>query len=177
MDEGGDALVAEARPFAAQRIETDEGDPPAPEELAQAFLREFGADLGRPVLFTDVAGHRLPISEALLQERDGAWKVAKRDRAALVRLLAETIRDPDEVWIGVVTRKPGTAPEASRTVVDRRYFRTDGTIGLMAVFEADRWAWEAVTAYPLTKRSGAPDLEGWAARRGGKLVWRRPPPG
>jgi hypothetical protein len=44
----------------------------------------------------------------------------------------------------------------------------------MAVFEADRWAWEEVTVYPSLQKGGTkPDLRNWSARRSGKLVWER----
>jgi len=58
-------------------------------------------------------------------------------------------------------------------VVDRRYLRTDGTYGMMVVFEAGAKRWEAVTAYGTTDHKGQPSLRLWHRRRGGKLLWKR----
>lgn len=155
-------LIADARPFKAEPLAEGLED----EAYVRAFLEQFGADIGEAVLFEDKAGQRMPISDALFRDRAGGWKVGKRDRAILTPLLAETLMDPDEIWIGL-------ARKGDELVVDRRYIRVDPNSGLMVVFEIGRIFWEAITAYPMTNRKGRFDLNTLRNRRGGKLLFKR----
>lgn len=163
------ALVEAARPFEAEPLPLNLPD----EDYVTAFLQPFGATIGRAVLWTDTAGVQIPISDELFRESGtGLWKVGKRDRATLTPLMAETLMDPDEIWVGLA-RKIDKATGREELIVDRRYVRTDGKTGLMIVFEMGRKWWEAVTAYNPTKKNRQPDAKALDARRGGKLVYKR----
>ena len=66
-------------------------------EYAKAFLAEFGADIGQGVVYRDVAQGALTINEDLFQNFKGDWKASKNGRGPYMRLLADTIKDPDKI--------------------------------------------------------------------------------
>lgn len=162
-------LLSRSRPFEAKPLPLNLPD----EDYVGAFLDAFDTNIGRAVVWTDPAGVTLPISDELFRESaTGLWKIGKRDRASLTPLMAETLRDPDEIWVGLA-RKINRQTGVEQLVVDRRYIRTDGDTGLMVVFEVGRKWWEAVTAYAPTDKKGSPDFRLLNLRRGGKLVWSK----
>ena len=68
-------------------------------EYLNRFLKEFDAAPGRSTIFTDMIGEPLLIGEELFRGgRTGALKVAKLGRERFLLLLADTIKDPDEIW-------------------------------------------------------------------------------
>ena len=81
--------------------------------------------------------------------------------------------DPDEIWIGVVRVKDPVDETQEELFVDRRYIRTDGETGIMAVLQFGRKFWNAITVYPQVRKGGAPDPRRLDTRRGGKLLWKR----
>lgn len=162
-------LIAKSRPLVAQPLAEGLSD----EDYVQGFLEPFGADIGRAVLWEDAAGTRLPISEQLFRDRQGNWKIGKRDRAILTPLIAETILDPDEIWIGVSSKSDPVDPTVEELFMDRRYVRVDAETGLIVVYQVGRKWWEAITGYHTTDRKGRPDLKLLDRRRGGKLLWKR----
>ena len=167
-------LLALARPFTARPLVVPENGPDlTDEDYVRAFLKPFGADIDRAVLWQDRTGHRIPISAEFFQARDGSWKVGKRGRAEFTPLLAETMIDPDEIWIGVAGKADPVDPSVEELLIDRRYVRVDPEMGIMTVMEIGRQWWEPVTAYLPQDRKGKPDLKALDARRGGKLIWRR----
>jgi hypothetical protein len=87
--------------------------------------------------------------------------------------MAETIMDPDEIWVGVVSRPDLVDDTVKNLIVDRRYIRVDQETGLVVVLQIGRKFWEAVTAYLPTDKKGRPDLKLLDRRRGGKLLWKR----
>ncbi len=168
-------LVAAATPFKARPLPLNLTE----EDYVTAFLEPFGAKIGHAVTWTDPTGMQIPVSDEFFRESGtGAWKVGKRDRAVLTPLMAETLKDPDEIWVGLA-RKTDQRTGEKQLVVDRRYIRTDGKTGLMVVFEIGRKWWRSVTSYPPADRKGKPDPRALDLRRGGKLVWSRKtkPPG
>lgn len=164
-----DDLVTAARPFKSKPMKGGQ----EPEDYVRAFLKPFGADIGRAVLFEDKAGAKIPVSDQLFRDRSGAWKVMKRKRAVIAPLLAEALMDPDEIWMGVARKKDATDRTEEELLVDRRYIRVDRKTGLIVVFEIGERFWEAITAYSATKKSGAPDFRTVDLRRGGKLLYKR----
>jgi hypothetical protein len=131
----------------------------------RAFLEPFGADIGQAILWEDVTGTRIPISDLYFRDRSGVWKIGKRGRDVYLPLLAEAILDPDEIWLGLVEKN-------GELVLDRRYIRVDPERGMMVVLELGRRWWEERTAFS-PGRGGNPSLSGLDARRGGKLLWKR----
>lgn len=155
-------VVAAARPFTSAPLPLNLAD----EDYARAFLEPFGATLDRAVLWEDAAGTQMPISAELFRDATGSWDVGPRDQAALAPLLAETLLDPDEIWIGLA-RRVDPLSGREEAVVDRRYIRIDGETGLSIAFEMGRKWWRAVASYAGRAGSSAGLL------RGGRLLFRR----
>lgn len=150
--------MPEPRPFMFPVLPAGE----KPEDYARSFLRQFGGDLGKTVLWRDAAGHALPISESLFRTHDGKWKIAKRGRETQVLRMAEALIDPDEIWAQWARGHNG------KPTLMRAYLRrAPGGLGF-ALFEWARQGWYGTTAFP-------PDREDYLERqRRGALLWRRP---
>ena len=118
------------------------------EEYAAAFLGEFGATMDAPVLFQDVLGERIAIGLDLFLDARERLKVTKRGRERYLRLLADAIRQPDEIWARVEWLFG-----AQKSVVRRRYVARfeiegeDGITPMLAVFERGENGWFGVTAF------------------------------
>lgn len=162
-------LLKAARPFKASRLSQNLAD----EDYVRGFLLPFGADIDQAVLWEDPTGTKLPISDELFKDRSGAWKVGKRERASFTPLMAETLRDPDEIWLGVAVKRDPIDANVEELVIDRRYVRVDKKTGLLVVYEIGRKWWEAITAYPPSDKKGNPHFGLLDRRRGGKLIWKR----
>lgn len=164
-----ETLLAKAKPFSSK---------PLPEGLAlqayvEAFLSPFGAGVGRAVLFEDKSGTKIPVSDQLFRDRKGELKIMKRGRHLLTPLMAETLMDPDEIWIGVARKASVAGAKGDDLVVDRRYIKLDPASGIQIVFEIGERLWEAVTSYNPTTKKGEPDHNAMDRRRGGKLIYKR----
>lgn len=159
-----EALLKAAKPFSTKPME----DGMEPEDYVRAFLKPFGGDIGKAVLFEDKAGTRMPISDQLFRDAAGALKVMKRGRHRLVAMMAETLMDPDEIWMGVARKA-----DSGDHVVDRRYIRVDPVTAIQIVFEIGDRFWEAVTSYNPTTKKGDADFRALDKRRGGKLLYKR----
>lgn len=137
----------------------------SPEVYARAFLAEFGADVGESRTFIDAAGQPVTISEHLFQTRRGRWKAQRRGRGRMMRLLADTLRDPDEIWWSWV-RGPENRWQVYRQYLARwRLPGRDAPGFLLFQWGADGWA--GVTAFD-------PDRVSYVERqRDGVLAYRR----
>ncbi len=136
----------------------------APEQYARAFLREFGADIGRPVVWKDALGEPMVISDSLFRYVDGRWKVTKRqNRGTTILALADALRDPDEIWWQWQELHSGG------TALRRRYLRRATIDGqdLMLVFEIGKDGWVGVTGFDVERR------DYFDRQRRGTLAWRR----
>lgn len=119
-----------------------------PVDYARAFLGKFGADVGRGVVFKDVAGASLAIDEALFQDGAGRWKADKDGRGPFMNLLADAVKEPDEIWLRWEESfdRPGT------WLLKRRYIKSfiidgnDGTQYGLSVFEHGKDGWSGSTA-------------------------------
>ena len=96
--------------------------------------------------------------------------MGKRGRARLVLLLAETIKDPDEIWLSVAEKPDGAH-------IDRRYLRFDPKTGLVVIFDWNwrSWQWEGATTFPPQRKgkSMRTDVRQMERRREGILLYRR----
>lgn len=149
------------------------------DEYRQALMQPFmpdtaSADLPPSLLFTDVSGTRILISDAMFRRADGSWKGGKRFHAEYAGLLAEAIIDPDEIWLGVREVPNLAFPDRSDFVMTRRYVKVDPGTALFAMFELGREVWGAVTGYATFNRS-KPDFSHLDKQRVGKLIWKRRP--
>lgn len=114
------------------------------QDYVERFLAEFGATIDQPALFRDASGTRIVISADLFRQADGVLKIGKRDRRAYALLLADTIKDPHEIWVDWMTMTSGDV------VLRRRYLRSadsPGAKGLFTTFEWGRPGWRGVTAF------------------------------
>lgn len=67
-------------------------------QYIERFLNEFGATAGKPVVYTDVLGEAVVISDDLFIDVRGASKLKGVRRKQSLLLLADTIKKPDEIW-------------------------------------------------------------------------------
>lgn len=138
-----------------------------PEDYAKAFLAEFGADLDRPAFHRDPSGGIVTIDRSLFDARgpDGSvvgLKADKRGRGRYVRLLADAVRDPDEIWVDWFTDAAGNL------TLMRSYLRqiTIGTQRLFVLFGWSPRGWLGMTGYDARR--------GYIERqRRGALLYRR----
>lgn len=153
-----------SRPFVAGELPAGKPD----EFYVEAFLGRFGAAIGRGVLFRDKAGQAVLISDQLMRNAAGAWKVGKRERAIQMERLAEAIFDPDEIWLDWAQEQSG----AWRLV--RRYLRYDPDLAGIAAFHWSHAGWWGDTAFASyagkKPKPSATYLEG---QRHGALLYRR----
>jgi len=109
------------------------------QDYIDAFLKEFGMEPGeRYLLYEDVSGELLLISDDLFREASGQIKVTKRGRERFMRMLAETIKNPQEIWL---SDKGGN--------LRRRYvvlWNIEGSDkSALAVFETGNAGWVGIT--------------------------------
>ena len=158
-----DALPEPRSAPAARILPADLAD----DEYIGRFLGEFGLQGVRTKgAFVDVTGERLVISDRLFRVcgDENRLKLRDRGRQRYVLLLADTIRQPDEIW--------HTWGDVSGRVRRRRRYvaqwRVEGqTIPALTVFEAGTDGWVGVTAFQA-------DFEQYLARvRQGERVYRR----
>lgn len=117
----------------------------ADEEYVGQFLGEFGAAEDSPVVFRDKAGDGLVIGRGLFTDaKSGALKVGERGQARELLLLADALKEPDEVWARLEWQS-----EQNKAVVRRRYirrFELDGqAVPALAVFEVGSDGWAGMT--------------------------------
>ena len=124
-------------------------------EYARAFLSEFGADIGKPVVYTDVVGEPLVIDEGLFTTKwNQKIKVNKNNRGIYMRLLATALKDPDEIWIRWEKERT-----TGKIVLKRRYikiYETEDGSHCLTVFEKGKESWKGSTTFPVkTEKSKA----------------------
>ncbi len=154
------------RPFTGELL--PEGLPA--QEYAEAFLNEFGASIDQPVLFTDATGDALMISDALFKKPNGQWKADKRDRGQYMPLLAQALRDPDEIWVAVEWQRSANKPSVRRRYIAEFQIEGHDQPGI-AVFEWGRSGWSGITTY-----QEDPESMGEIARyRNGVRLYQREP--
>jgi SPP1 gp7 family putative phage head morphogenesis protein len=129
------------------------------------FLKEFGGKADAAVLFNDKAGETIAISDRLFRGADGAMKVTKRGRERHLLLLADAIKEPDEIWLQW-TEYPKGEMRLLRTYIAR--FDVGGQKdGGFALFQTGKDGWDGVTGF-------RPDRESYLQnRRKGTLIYRR----
>lgn len=109
-------------------------------EIIQKFLDEFGAKGKEAIIYKDVIGTRIPLSDNLFKTRKGKWKLFKNNRHLNLHYLIDTIKSPDEIWIV-------QDPMGKKTVFRRRYIRRFPEAGGLAVFEFSLKEWREVTLF------------------------------
>lgn len=132
-----------------------------------SFVGEFGFDKAGGGVFTDKLKEPLIISKDLFMAGNGSIKVTKRGREAYLKLLADTIKNPYEIWL-----VPMKENRTERIVLRKRYVRAfsdgpDKKLAGLAVFDYGAGGWEGVTAF-------TPDTLKYAdAMRNGVLLYKQ----
>lgn len=116
-------------------------------DYATAFLAQFGATLSQPAVFKDILGSALVMSAELFTTRKtGTIKANKRDRGQYLPLMAEAIKQPDEIWVRMEYHNA-----SGKTVVRRRYiaqFALPGqSVPALAVWEHGKDGWTGITTF------------------------------
>jgi SPP1 gp7 family putative phage head morphogenesis protein len=138
-----------------------------PEQYVESFMGAFDLSPNEAALHRDPSGGVVTVSRALFETRDRegsvtGLKAGKRGRGQFALLLADTILDPDEIWVD-------WAMVASGIVLKRAYLRRiilpDAT-QLLVRFEWTSKGWTAVTGFDTS--------EGYIrSMRTGALLYRR----
>lgn len=116
------------------------------EQYISAFLHEFGASMEKPVVFKDVVNEPVVISAELFRDRPGrGYKVLKADREIYLKLLADTIKDPSEIWLAWVKTPEGKVRLCRRYI--GLYKAGARKIGGYAVFDLMDDFWQGTTAF------------------------------
>ena len=109
-----------------------------------AFLREFGIKPGQTGFFEDKAGDNMPINEDLFMSRGKKTKAAKFGRGPYMALLAQGLKDPDEIWLQWIKNAAGI------WVLKKRYFKIwEGKDGshCLTIFDKTNDGWSGTTSF------------------------------
>jgi hypothetical protein len=122
------------------------------------FLGQFGAKQSAPALFKDVTGEAVVIGRDMFTvKRTGQLKVQKRGREQTLLLVAQALREPDEVWVRLEWMYA-----LQKAVVRRRYlarFEIEGKAApALAVFEVGDDGWDGVTGFVADSEEYLDDL-------------------
>jgi SPP1 gp7 family putative phage head morphogenesis protein len=134
-------------------------------DAVNAFLAEFGVAPGGAAIHIDQAGGALGISGDLFRDASGFLKLDKGGRKPYLRVLADVLKDPDEIWVSLEVLKDGTV------VVRRRalgLFTLDGQpAGGLAAFEwgSDK-TWGGLTIFPPAATAAKPNPADYLDLRG-----------
>jgi hypothetical protein len=122
------------------------------------FMAEFGAKWNETVELTDLVPYRRIVSKDIFTNHlTGNLKINKNGREIYAKYIAETIKKPDEVWIGAGGHGDRTLSFISRFATKK------GTLHIITAFkedgESDVWiGWSGfqsfVPAYYQSKRKG-----------------------
>lgn len=115
------------------------------EDYVKRFLSEFGATLEKSTIYRDVLNDPVVISSDLFRDRStGTFKVLKADREIYLPMLADTIKDPVEVWLTWVDG-------GGKTRICKRYIGiykgAQGKEGGFAVFDLIDDVWQGTTVF------------------------------
>lgn len=117
----------------------------ADQDYVGQFLDEFGATETAPAVFKDKVGDSVVIGRELFSDaKSGALKVGERANVRELLLLADALKEPDEVWVRLEWQA-----QQNKAVLRRRYirrFELDGEAApALAVFEVGADGWDGVT--------------------------------
>jgi hypothetical protein len=137
------------------------------------FLSQFGCGFDDKKPFVDKSGESVIISKEMFINKEESrlhgrtiYKATKRAREQYLLLLADTIKNPTEIWV----IKPTPASKEERRYISV-YKNTTGEIAGYAVFHHKGGEWVGVSTY---SPDDLPTLDG---KRKGKLVYiaEKPP--
>ena len=154
-----------ARPLPEARPVTEVQRMPkglTPAAQVDRFLKTFGAKADAPAVFRDLAGDPLVIGRGMFEGADGRLRLPPGD----LLLLAQAIREPDEIWVRL-----DWLEDQKRAVLRKRYVSRFAVAGQAApeavVVEMGSDGWTST----VEDGSGADDL--LASLRVGVRLYRR----
>lgn len=140
-------------------------------EYVKAFLAEFGATLDKGVVFRDAAGNGLPIGVDLFKNRGtGELKASKFGRGPYLKLLADVIKKPEEIWLNweLINGQPQLVANYVKL------FDVSGLEGGFAVFKLSRDGWYGATLFnPKTGKTDSAKRAYLNAQRMGFRLYKR----
>ncbi|WP_319414407.1 PBECR2 nuclease fold domain-containing protein [uncultured Cohaesibacter sp.] len=148
LDEGQPSQDLPAMPAASKAKKSDLMETGLdPQSYVDAFLSAFQMDQ-EGGYYRDVSGGIITLGRSMFEMRsaDGevlGLKADKRGRGAYTLLLADAVKDPDEIWVDWVTVKSGVA---LRRAYLKRVLLPDGR-ALFVRFEWTSKGWTAVTGF------------------------------
>jgi SPP1 gp7 family putative phage head morphogenesis protein len=142
--------------------------------IIDLFIDSFGVrNSSGAVNFTDVLGQPVVIDESFFfrggaRGDDTTEKLIDSDRRKNIRLMAEALRDPDEIWYQwqEVNTKTGTRWRITRRYITR--FTIDGKIRpIVVILDIGPTGWKGISAIAASNKNYARNS------RGGHLAYRR----
>jgi len=124
------------------------------EDYVRGFLKPFGASIGKEIVFKDVAGEAVVISEALFKDAQGNWKIGKGLRSSHLPMLAEAIRQPDEIWSYMHWHGKQGKAVSNRTYISR--YDVDGKQYVAIVVMGYNDGWHGITAHSSMRKRPHP---------------------
>lgn len=113
---------------------------------ATEFLSMFGATLQQPAVFKDVTGTALVIGADLFKNKQGGLKADKRNRGQYMRVLAQGVMEPDEIWVRLEYLHGQKKSVVRRRYISRFQLPGQDAVGI-AVWEQGKGGWDGVTVY------------------------------
>lgn len=115
------------------------------DQYVNIFLKEFSTEIGKTTIFKDVINNPIVISKDLFMDaKTGKLKIFKADREVYLKLLAETIKEPVEIWLTWV--KIGKEVKLSQRYIG--VYKDKGEkIGGFVVFDLFNDTWSGVTTF------------------------------
>lgn len=161
-----DTAMPPPRPVSADRLLPGAKDPGAlsEEEYVNRFLAEFGGG-NQPRVITDKVGDPVVIDRRLFTQSGGDLKVAKRGREKTLLLLADAVKDPDEIWWQWEQNAKTGRWYLAKRYLARFDIEGKGAPALLS-FAVGEDGWEGVTAF-------SPTASNLANQRSGVLAYRR----
>lgn len=106
----------------------------------------FGATLQQPAVFKDVTGTALVIGADLFKNKQGGLKADKRNRGQYMRVLAQGVMEPDEIWVRLEYLHGQKKSVVRRRYISRFQLPGQDAVGI-AVWEQGKGGWDGVTVY------------------------------
>jgi SPP1 gp7 family putative phage head morphogenesis protein len=135
-------------------------------EAVSRFLESFGASPAAPLVFYDVLGEPLLINDLLFRNKATDEFKLTANRIRTILMLAETIRNPDEIYRLFEPSRDGGPDRLKQRYIAQWLLEGSSTPAYVA-FDWSRDVWSGSTAFP-------PKTESYLLRqRVGTRVYRR----
>ena len=126
------------------------------------FMQQFNAAHNESAVIESATGHKLLVSDKLFTDhKTGKLKINKMDRSKYALYIADTLKNPDEIWI-----KSGDYDDRALYLLSRYTFKKD-IINVLAVFKETGKVWTGWTGYQTI------DADYFNTKREGVLIYRR----